>query len=85
MRGKNTCARPTCNDNIIFGQFWSTMFTQLESTKNATGSFIVADGNQSGIQLFRWVSAQRHNYSMKYTTSKSDDSVKKGLWHVKQS
>ncbi len=69
MRGKNTCAIPTCDDDVIFGGYWSKMFTQLESVKNATGSFIVADGNQSGVQLCRWIYAQRHNYSMKCATS----------------
>jgi hypothetical protein len=54
------------------------MFTQLESVRNATGSLIVADGKQSGVQLCRWVYAQHHNYSMKYATSKSDYSIKIG-------
>jgi hypothetical protein len=54
VRGKNGCTVPACNDNIIFGQFWSMMSTQLESIKNATGSFILADGNQSGVHLCRW-------------------------------
>ena len=62
----------------MFGQYWSKMFAQLESVKNATGSFIFADGNQSGVQLRRWISAQRHKYSMKYATSKSDYSIKIG-------
>jgi len=78
VRGKNTCAIPTCDDDVIFGRYWSKMFALLESVKNATGSFIVADGNQSGVQLRRWISAQRHNYSMKYATSKSDYSIKIG-------
>jgi hypothetical protein len=51
VRGKNTYALPTCNDKVIFGQYWPKMLTQLESVKNSTGSFIVADGNQSGVQL----------------------------------
>jgi hypothetical protein len=54
------------------------MFTQLESVRSATGSLIVADGEQSGVQLRRWVYAQCHNYSMKYATSKSNYSIKVG-------
>jgi len=78
VRGKSKCDIPTCLDEVIFGQYWLNMFTQLESVRSATGSLIVADGEQSGVQLRRWVYAQRHNYSMKYATSKSNYSIKVG-------
>jgi hypothetical protein len=51
VRGKSKCDTPTCLDEVIFGQYWLNMFTQLESVRNATGSLIVADGKQSGVQL----------------------------------
>jgi hypothetical protein len=33
VRGKDTCAIPTCDEVVIFGQYWPKMFTQLESVK----------------------------------------------------
>jgi hypothetical protein len=50
----------------------------LKLVKNSTGSFIVADGKQSRVQLPRWSSAQWHNYSMKCATSKSVYTIKIG-------
>jgi hypothetical protein len=66
---------PSLDNDNTYGRNWMAMFKQLASFKNASES-IVAE--ESPHKLCRWMSQQCFYFSMKYSTSKSDATMKCG-------
>ncbi len=65
------------NDNI-YGVTWMEMFNQLAFFQTASQHVAADEVDECPYKLCRWMSQQRFYFSMKYSTSKSDNTIKYG-------
>jgi hypothetical protein len=66
------------SNDTIYGLKRMVMFNQLASLKKASESILADQVEECPYKLRRWMSQQCSYFSMKYSTSKSDATIKYG-------
>jgi hypothetical protein len=78
LKGGDSVHIPRLDNDAIYGVSWMKMFNQLASYTNNSNHVEADEVKECPYQLRRWISQQRFYFLMKYSTSKSDATIKYG-------